>query len=106
MEIKSCEQYVVDRLTTVEMLLDQERDNHERDVLELTRELENTKSILKDAQSLLDCIVGRLSVEKYSKDYHISFRSVWEHYDKEIFDRLVHELGLELPKKDEENENA
>lgn len=106
MEIKSCEQYVVDKLQTVEMLLDQERDNHERDVLELTRELDNTRSILKDAQNLLDFIASQLSVEKFSTGYYISFSNVWEQYDKEIFNRLVHELGLELPKKDEENTDA
>lgn len=103
MEIKSCEQYVVDKLQTVEMLLDQERDSHERDVLELTRELDNTKSILKDAQNLLDFIASQLSVNECSGDYYISFSNVWKQWDKEKFDRLVHELGLELPTKVEEN---
>jgi hypothetical protein len=106
MEIKSCEQYVVDRLQAVEMLLDQERDNHERDVLELTEELKKTESVLADAQNLLDFIASRLSVEEYSNGYYLSFNNVWEQFDKEIFDRLVHELCLELPKKDEENTDA
>lgn len=106
MEIKSCEQYVVDRLNTVEMLLEQERDNHERDVLELTRDLENATSILADAQKLIDFIAEQFSVGDYNGGLYISFGNIWEQYDKEIFDRLVHGLCLKLPKKDEENENA
>ena len=31
--------------------------------------------------------------------YYIDL-NIWKTYDKEIFDRLVHELGLELPEKE------
>ena len=99
MEIKSCEQYVVDRLQTVEMLLEQERDNHERDVVELKKELENALHILADAQKLIDFIAEQLVVKTYAGAYHIDL-NIWETYDKEIFDRLVAELGLELPEKE------
>ena len=105
-EIKSCEQYVVDRLQTVEMLLDQERDNHERDVAELRKKLDSTLGILADAQKLIDFITEQFVVNTYAGAYYIDFNSIWETYDKEKFDRLVAELGLELPKKDEETTDA
>ena len=98
-EIKSCEQYVVDRLQTVEMLLDQERDNHERDVAELKKELDSTLHILADAQKLIDFITEMFVVKVYGNAYYISF-DIWETWDKEKFDRIVAELGLELPEKE------
>jgi hypothetical protein len=104
-EIKNCEQYVVDRLQTVEMLLDQERDNHERDVVVLRKELDSTLGILADAQKLIDFLAKQFVVKTYSGGYYIDI-NIWEQYDKETFDRLVAELGLELPKKDEETGNA
>ena len=104
-EIKSCEQYVVDRLQTVELLLDQERDNHERDVAELRKELDSTLGILADAQKLIDFVTEQFVVKTYAGAYYISF-DIWETLDKEKFDRLVAELGLELPKKDEETTDA
>lgn len=98
-EIKSCEQYVVDRLQTVEMLLDQERDNHERDVAELKKELDSTLHILADAQKLIEFMAEQFVVKTYAGAYYIDI-NIWETYDKEIFDRLVAELGLELPEKE------
>ena len=104
-EIKSCEQYVVDRLQTVEMLLDQERDNHERDVAVLRKELDSTLHILADAQKLIDFLAEQFVVKTYSGRYYIDI-NIWEQYDKETFDRLVAELGLELPEKDEVKADA
>lgn len=98
-EIKTCEQYVVDRLQTVEMLLDQERDNHERDVAELKKELDSALGVLADAQKLIDFITEQFVVKTYAGACYISF-DIWETWDKEIFDRLVAELGLELPEKE------
>jgi hypothetical protein len=99
-EIKNCEQYVVDRLQTVEMLLEQERDNHERDVAKLKKELDSTLHILADAQKLIDFIAEQFVVNTYAGACYVDFNSVWETYDKETFDRLVAELGLELPEKE------
>ena len=99
-EIKNCEQYVVDRLQTLEMMLDQERDNHERDVAELKKELDSTLGILADAQKLIDFLAEQFAVQTHNGAYFISF-SIWEQYEKEKFDRLVAELGLEVPEKKE-----
>jgi hypothetical protein len=87
------------------MLLDQERDNHERDVIELRKKLDSTLGVLTDAQNLIDFMAEQFVVKTYSGGYYISI-DIWEQYDKEKFDRLVAELGLELPKKDEETDNA
>jgi len=105
-EIKSCEQYVVDRLQTVEMLLEQERDNHERDVVKLKKELDSALHILADAQKLIDFLAEQFVVNTYAGAYYVDFNSIWETYDKEKFDRLVAELGLELPEKDEVKADA
>ena len=106
-EIKSCEQYVVAKLEMTELLLEQERDNHARDVLELTEELKKTRSILADAENLIEFIRSKFSLTEssYSGQY-ISVDNIYAGYDEEDFNRLVAELGLELPKKDEETEDA
>ena len=101
-EFKTAEQYVVAELEMTKLILEQDRDNHERDVLELTVELEKTQSLLVDAHKLIDFIRDRLFVEKYNDGAFINFDSIWEQYDRKEFDYLVHELGLELPIKKEE----
>lgn len=105
-EYKTAEQYVVAELELTKLLLEQERDNHEKRMLGLTIELEKTQSLLVDAHKLIDFIRNKVYVEKHAGTQFISFSSIWETYDEDDFNYLVHELGLEVPNNKEEEENA
>ena len=105
-EYRTAEQYVVAELETTKLILEQERDNHERDVLELTEELKKTKSILADAQKLIDFIGSKFIIsESACSGPYIYMDTIYAAYDKEDFERVVHEFGIALLNKKEETEN-
>jgi len=100
MEIKTCEQYVLNVLKEREKDLDALQMRHEAvcerlDVV--TKQLDELKTLLK---SIVKC--DPVSSEEGVK--WIRFESIWSSYDAEQFETLVNLLDIDPDAEEEDNE--
>jgi len=84
--MKTCEEYVLNRLETLENEQEQYQEK-----------IDNLTDMVASLSSTLALVKKIAEVRKSSSgSTYINFDSVWEEYDKELYSKLVDALALEM----------
>jgi len=92
MDIKTCEQYVLDRLETAE----KENSAHLQVIEKLTDQLNNYRK-------LLTLIKDNLEIRRSSENAVILSLCVWDKFESEVYKKLVEGLDLKIPEQEDED---
>lgn len=96
MEIKTCEQYIINRLMELENEVDKQTDF-----------IKTQADVISNLEKKVEYIRNLLTVKKsYNYPAVIIELSIWDTHEKETFDELVRMFNLNLPEPCCEDEDC
>lgn len=97
-QARTCEEYVIQELYHKDSII----ANDKKHIDKLQKQLEAALDKIQNLEYVIDIFNPRIDNTSNGEDLFINFTSVWANYDKEEYDFIKNELGLEEPETEVE----